>query len=54
MKMNKIAAAAVSGARTLGNLESNSVSRSGKISGNAGILGDYQPFIVILTLLINL
>lgn len=40
-------AAAVSGARTLGNLESNSVSRSGKISGNAGILGDYQPFIVI-------
>lgn len=39
--------AAVSGARTLGNLESNSVSRSGKISGNAGILGDYQPFIVI-------
>lgn len=40
-------ASAVSGARTLGNLESNSVSRSGKISGNAGILGDYQPFIVI-------
>lgn len=40
-------ATAVSGARTLGNLESNSVSRSGKISGNAGILGDYQPFIVI-------
>lgn len=40
-------ATAVSGARTLGNLESNSVSRSGEISGNAGILGDYQPFIVI-------
>ena len=40
-------ATAVSGARTLGNLESNSVSRSGKISGNAGILGDYQPFIII-------
>lgn len=40
-------ATAVSGARTLGNLESNSVSRSGEIAGNAGILGDYQPFIVI-------
>lgn len=40
-------ATAVSGARTLGNLESNSVSRSGEIVGNAGILGDYQPFIVV-------
>lgn len=38
---------AVSGAKSLGNLEGNSVSRSGEISGNAGILGDYQPFIVV-------
>ena len=38
---------AVSGAKSLGNLEGNAVSRSGEISGNAGILGDYQPFIVV-------
>lgn len=38
---------AVSGAKSLGNLEGNAVSRSGEISGNAGILGDYQPFIVL-------
>lgn len=40
-------ATAVSGAKSLGNLEGNAVSRSGEISGNAGILGDYQPFIVV-------
>ena len=38
---------AVSGAKSLGNLEGNAVSRSGEIGGNAGILGDYQPFIVV-------
>lgn len=40
-------ATAVSGAKSLGNLEGNAVSRSGEISGNAGILSDYQPFIVL-------
>lgn len=40
-------ATAVSGAKSLGNLEGNAVSRSGEISGNAGILGNYQPFIVV-------
>ena len=40
-------ATAVSGAKSLGNLEGNAVSRSGEIIGNAGILGDYQPFIVV-------
>lgn len=40
-------ATSVSGAKSLGNLEGNAVSRSGEISGNAGILGDYQPFIVV-------
>lgn len=40
-------ATAVSGAKSLGNLEGNAVSRSGEISGNSGILGDYQPFIVV-------
>ena len=40
-------ATAVSGANSLGNLEGNAVSCSGEISGNAGILGDYQPFIVV-------
>ena len=28
-------------------MDGNSVSRSGGISGNAGIMGDYQPFIVV-------
>ena len=40
-------ATAVRGAESIGNLEGNSVSRSGSISGNAGIMGDYQPFIVV-------
>lgn len=35
------------GAESIGNLDGNSVSRSGGISGNAGIMGDYQPFIVV-------
>ena len=38
---------AVRGAESIGNLDGNSVSRSGGISGNAGIMGDYQPFIVV-------
>ena len=38
---------AVRGAESIGNMEGNSVSRSGSISGNAGIMGDYQPFIVV-------
>lgn len=38
---------AVRGAESIGNLGGNSVSRSGSISGNAGIIGDYQPFIVV-------
>ena len=38
---------AVRGAESIGNLGGNSVSRSGGISGNAGIMGDYQPFIVV-------
>lgn len=38
---------AVHGAESIGNLGGNSVSRSGGISGNAGIMGDYQPFIVV-------
>lgn len=38
---------AVRGAESIANLGGNSVSRSGGISGNAGIMGDYQPFIVI-------
>lgn len=38
---------AVSGAESIGNMDGNSVSRSGGISGNAGIMGDYQPFIVV-------
>ena len=38
---------AVRGAESIGNLDGNSVSRSGGISGNSGIMGDYQPFIVI-------
>lgn len=38
---------AVRGAESIGNLNGNSVSRSGGISGNAGIMGDYQPFIVV-------
>lgn len=38
---------AVRGAESIGNLDGNSVSRSGSISGNAGIMGDYQPFIVV-------
>lgn len=38
---------AVRGAESIGNLGGNSVSRSGSISGNAGIMGDYQPFIVV-------
>lgn len=38
---------AVHGAESIGNLDGNSVSRSGGISGNAGIMGDYQPFIVV-------
>lgn len=37
----------VRGAESIGNLDGNSVSRSGGISGNAGIMGDYQPFIVV-------
>lgn len=39
--------AAVRGAESIGNMSGNSVSRSGGISGNAGIMGDYQPFIVV-------
>lgn len=35
------------GVGSIGSTESNSVSRSGSISGNSGILGDYQPFIVV-------
>ena len=38
---------AVHGAESIGNLGGNSVSRSGSISGNSGIMGDYQPFIVV-------
>ena len=38
---------AVRGAESIGNLDGNSVSRSGGISGNSGIMGDYQPFIVL-------
>ena len=38
---------AVRGAESIGNMEGNSVSRSGSISGNAGIMGDYQPFIIV-------
>jgi hypothetical protein len=38
---------AVRGAESIGNMDGNSVSRSGGISGNAGIMGDYQPFIVV-------
>ena len=38
---------AVHGAESIGNMDGNSVSRSGGISGNAGIMGDYQPFIVV-------
>lgn len=38
---------AVRGAESIGNMDGNSVSRSGCISGNAGIMGDYQPFIVV-------
>ena len=38
---------AVRGAESIGNLDGNSVSRSCSISGNAGIMGDYQPFIVV-------
>lgn len=38
---------AVHGAESIGNLDGNSVSRSGGISGNAGIMGDYQPFIIV-------
>lgn len=38
---------AVNGAESIGNMDGNSVSRSGGISGNAGIMGDYQPFIVV-------
>ena len=38
---------AVRGAESIGNLDGNSVSRSGGISGSAGIMGDYQPFIVV-------
>lgn len=38
---------AVRGAESIGNLDGNSVSRSGGISGNSGIMGDYQPFIVV-------
>ena len=38
---------AVRGAESIGNMYGNSVSRSGGISGNAGIMGDYQPFIVV-------
>lgn len=38
---------AVRGAESIGNLDGNSVSRSGSISGNSGIMGDYQPFIVV-------
>lgn len=38
---------AVRGAESIGNIDGNSVSRSGGISGNAGIMGDYQPFIVV-------
>jgi hypothetical protein len=38
---------AVRGAESIGNMDGNSVSRSSGISGNAGIMGDYQPFIVV-------
>lgn len=38
---------AVRGAESIGSIGGNSVSRSGSISGNAGIMGDYQPFIVV-------
>lgn len=38
---------AVRGAESIGNMEGNSVSRSSSISGNAGIMGDYQPFIIV-------
>ena len=38
---------AVRGAESIGSIDGNSVSRSGSISGNAGIMGDYQPFIVV-------
>ena len=38
---------AVRGAESIGSIGGNSVSRSGGISGNAGIMGDYQPFIVV-------
>ena len=41
------ASMAVRGAESIGNLDGNSVSRSGGISGNSGIMGDYQPFIVV-------